>query len=73
MLNDLLRQSVVSESLDMVLERAVEVIGDRERAYSWFGRPVKALKGATPISMLSTPDGVQQVLTVLGRLEHGVF
>ncbi len=58
--------------LEKVMRRALEVIGDREQALRWMGTPVRALGYATPISMLSTVPGEQAVLTVLGRLEHGI-
>jgi putative toxin-antitoxin system antitoxin component (TIGR02293 family) len=60
-------------SLDQVLDRATEVIGDREQALRWLGTPVRALNFATPVSQLATPQGKEAVETVLTRLEHGVF
>jgi putative toxin-antitoxin system antitoxin component (TIGR02293 family) len=56
-----------------VMDRAVEVIGDREEAFRWLGTPVRDLGYATPISLLVTDEGRSEVLTVLGRLEHGVL
>jgi len=56
-----------------VLRRAIEVIGDKAEAMRWMGTPVKALSYATPVSLLASQDGCSQVLSVLGRLEHGVL
>lgn len=56
-----------------VIARAVEVFGEAEKARVWLDRPNRALSGATPQSLLSTPEGREQVLTVLGRIEHGVY
>ena len=56
-----------------VVRRAEEVIGDRSDAMRWLGTPVRALNYATPISLLHDAQGREQVLTVLGRLEHGVL
>ena len=56
-----------------VIRRTVEVIGDRSSAMRWLGTPVRALNYATPISLLHDPDGRDAVLSVLGRLEHGVL
>ena len=56
-----------------VIEKAVEVIGDDADARRWLGTPTRALDYATPISLLHTPEGRQSVITVLGRLEHGVL
>jgi putative toxin-antitoxin system antitoxin component (TIGR02293 family) len=64
-----------SDALEVepIIERATEVIGSREKALRWLGTPVRALKFATPISLLDTKEGKDAVLTVLGRLERGVF
>ncbi len=56
-----------------ILRRAVEVIGDEAEAMRWMGTPIRALDYATPISLLHTSQGYEAVLTVLGRLEHGVL
>jgi uncharacterized protein (DUF2384 family) len=39
----------------------------------WLRTPVRALDYATPISLLHDALGRDAVLTVLGRLEHGVL
>jgi len=56
-----------------VIRRTVEVIGDRSDAMRWLGTPVSALNYATPISLLHDSQGRDAVLSVLGRLEHGVL
>lgn len=56
-----------------VIHRASEVLGDRSDAMRWLGTPVRALNYATPISLLHDSKGREDVLTVLGRLEHGVL
>ena len=56
-----------------VIERSIEVIGDESEAMRWLGTPVRDLNYATPISLLHKQDGREAVLTVLGRLEHGVL
>lgn len=56
-----------------VIRRAVEVIGNQPEAMRWLGTPVRALSYATPISLLHDSKGREDVLTVLGRLEHGVL
>lgn len=58
---------------DAVIERAVEVIGDRKEAMRWLGTPVRALNYATPISRLYDAQGQDDVLRVLAQLEHGVL
>ena len=56
-----------------VMRRATEVLGDEPSAMRWLGTPVRALDYATPISLLHDAHGREAVLTVLGRLEHGVL
>lgn len=58
---------------EAVIERTVEVIGDRAQAMRWLGTPVRALNYATPISRLHEPQGQDDVLRVLMQLEHGVL
>ena len=56
-----------------VLRRATEVLGEKSAAMRWLGTPVRALGFATPFSLLHDSKGREEVLTVLGRLEHGVL
>jgi putative toxin-antitoxin system antitoxin component (TIGR02293 family) len=56
-----------------VTARAVEALGDGERAQRWLKEPNFALGGEKPFSLLDTEAGEQRVLAVLGRIEHGVF
>lgn len=56
-----------------IIHRAAEVLGDRSDAMRWLGTPVRALNYATPISLLHDSKGREDVLTVLGRLEHGIL
>jgi len=58
---------------EAVIERAVEVIGDRAQAMRWLETPVRALNYATPMSRLHEPQGKDEVLRVLTQLEHGVL
>jgi uncharacterized protein (DUF2384 family) len=59
--------------IEPIIERSIEVIGNREEALRWLGTPVRALDYATPISRLHDPAGREQVLSVLTQLEHGVL
>ena len=56
-----------------ILRRATEVLGEKSAAMRWLGTPVRALGFSTPISLLHDPHGREEVLTVLGRLEHGIL
>jgi putative toxin-antitoxin system antitoxin component (TIGR02293 family) len=67
------QETIDASSIDAIIERAVEVIGDREKAMRWLGTPVQALGYATPISLLSRDAGKLEVLATLARLEHGIL
>ena len=56
-----------------ILHRATEVIGSKVEAMRWMGTPIRVLNYATPVSLLHTRKGREAVLSVLGRLEHGVL
>ncbi|HYU34050.1 MAG TPA: antitoxin Xre/MbcA/ParS toxin-binding domain-containing protein [Thermoanaerobaculia bacterium] len=56
-----------------VLAETVDVLGSEEKASRWLKAPNRALGGQTPLSLLDTDPGTQQVEEVLGRIEHGVF
>jgi len=47
--------------------------GNREAAVAWLKRKNRALGGETPLEMSSTEIGGEEVLNLVGRLEHGVF
>ena len=53
--------------------RAVQVLGDNDRARQWLKTPKRALAGVTPLEYADTEPGAEEVLNLLGRLEHGVF
>jgi len=59
--------------LARVFAHAVDVFDDRQKATAWFARPNQALGGRTPLSVLDTDIGVQEVDEILGRIEHGIF
>jgi putative toxin-antitoxin system antitoxin component (TIGR02293 family) len=56
-----------------IATRASEVLGSEEKAQLWLHRPNRALGNILPLNLLATDAGVEQVETVLGRLEHGVY
>jgi putative toxin-antitoxin system antitoxin component (TIGR02293 family) len=59
--------------LARILAQTVDVLGSKEKASGWLQAPNQALGGQTPLSLLGTDPGAQQVEEVLGRIEHGVF
>jgi len=59
--------------LARVVERAEEVFEEFEAALHWLKSPNAAMEGVTPLSMLDTDIGAENVLDTIGRIEHGVF
>lgn len=53
--------------------RALQVLGDGEKASAWLHRPNRALCQRAPLDLLDTDPGTRQVEEVLGRIEQGVF
>ena len=56
-----------------VTKLARETFGSSQKASQWLNRPNRALKGRTPLSLLSSQAGVKRVRTILGRIEYGVY
>lgn len=56
-----------------VIVRAIEILGDSEKAHSWLRRSNKALGGKQPISLLASDLGARLVEQILGRIEYGVY
>jgi uncharacterized protein (DUF2384 family) len=53
--------------------RAVEVLSSVERATQWLVSANPALSGARPTDLAAASvDGLDRVLTILGRVEHGI-
>ena len=64
---------LVADSIVDVTARAIEVFGTREKALRWLKAPVRALGDRTPLSLLTSAEGVARVQDTLGRVEHGVW
>jgi putative toxin-antitoxin system antitoxin component (TIGR02293 family) len=46
---------------------------DQESAVAWFAGPVVGLGGLHPLDLVKSEPGCQEIETLVGRLEHGVF
>ena len=49
------------------------VFQSREKALEWLESPIKALGGEVPGQLSRTPEGCEQVLQILKKLETGDF
>ena len=57
-----------------IFDKATQVFGhDESLAARWFKTPARGLGAKTPLEMVDTEIGAQEVHTLLIRIEHGVF
>ena len=56
-----------------VIQRGHEVFGSYERFNLWLRGNPYMLEGQLSIHSLATIEGINNVLTQLGRIEHGIF
>ena len=57
-----------------LMHRAVDVLEDFDCAFHWLNTPRNIFNDLSPIEHAEASDeGYAYVMTVLGRIEHGVF
>lgn len=59
--------------LAKILAFAVSVLGSKEKARHWLSATNRALGNMTPLSLLETEAGADEVTNILGRIEYGVY
>lgn len=59
--------------LARVVSRAEEVFENPDAAMDWLKSANAALAGQTPLGLIDTDIGAENVMDTLGRIEHGVF
>ncbi len=59
--------------IEKVLKEAKTTFGNTNKFYDWIRRNPYMLEGNLSIQSLSTFEGIQNVLTQLGRIQHGIF
>jgi len=59
--------------IDKVIKRGIEVFGNLEKFINWIRSNPFMLEGNLSINSLRSIDGINLVLTQLGRIEHGLF
>ncbi len=56
-----------------VYDKALEVFEDEGAVESWLKNPARGLGYKSPLEYADTELGAQEVINLLGRIEHGVF
>jgi putative toxin-antitoxin system antitoxin component (TIGR02293 family) len=59
--------------IEKVLKEGEATFGNTQNFYSWLKRNPYMLEGNLSFGSLSSYDGIQNVLTQLGRIQHGLF
>jgi putative toxin-antitoxin system antitoxin component (TIGR02293 family) len=59
--------------IDKVLKEGKTTFGKVENFYNWLKRNPYMLEGNLSFSSLTSYEGIQKVLTQLGRIQHGLF
>ena len=59
--------------LAKVLAFAESVLGTKEKARHWLNAPNRALGTVSPLSLMDTAAGADEVMNVLGRIDYGVY
>ena len=59
--------------IDKVLKEATTTFGNMDKFYQWIKKEPYMLEGNLSFNSLSTYDGIQKVLTQLGRIQQGLF
>lgn len=56
-----------------VLEQGKITFGSTDGFYDWLKDEPRMMEGNLSIEALSTYDGIEKILTQLGRIQHGLF
>lgn len=59
--------------IDKVIKRGIEVFGNLDKFISWLRSNPYMLEGRLSLQSLRSIEGINLVLTQLGRIEHGLF
>ncbi len=59
--------------IDQLVERSVEVYGDKGKAERWLKRANPYLGNKAPVELLGSIDGIAKAMAELDRIEAGVF
>ena len=59
--------------LTQVYEMAADVFGSSEKAKRWLKKPARGLGSRIPLEYADTYIGANEVIKLLGRIDHGIF
>lgn len=56
-----------------ILAHAARVMGSEKATQRWLDDPLLSMNGQRPADLLKTEEGREQLRTILGRIEYGVY
>ncbi len=59
--------------IDKVIKKGIEVFGNIDKFMGWLKNNPFMLEGRLSLQSLGSIEGINMVLTQLGRIEHGLF
>lgn len=62
-----------SERIQIVIEHALRVFGDKEHVNTWMRSENVFLERQAPCELIETEEGFEAVETYLSRVEYGVY
>jgi len=74
--NETVLKSNISAHLIQILDLykfGFKVFEDENKFKIWMNSEIRALNFQQPIDLLDTPFGIEEVRTILGRIEYGVY
>ena len=63
----------LEERVIQVKLRAIDVFGNEAKALRWLEAPRAQLNGCSPLSVIDTDEGFDEVMCLLLRIAHGVY
>ena len=68
------QQKTTDALRDEVFAAAVELFeGDQQAADAWLNQPLRAIGNEVPTVYMDSPERIETVRDIIGRLEHGVW
>lgn len=74
--NETILKRNVSAHLIQIVELykfGFEVFEEKLKFVKWMNSKIRALNYQTPFELLDTPFGIENIKTILGRIEYGVY
>jgi putative toxin-antitoxin system antitoxin component (TIGR02293 family) len=59
--------------LSRIIAKGIDVFENEEELKTWLNSPALALGNKKPLDILSSSIGREEVLSVLFRIEHGIY